>query len=434
MQEKKTDRIRLRYIGLAGLIGAVLFLVLAAGSLIRSSKAAQEAMANGTIENASGAPSGEATEEGAVTAAEGATVDGAAATDAAAGTVTTDTTAGTTADGTATGTATADGTANGTTSAAGTTGGSAPVTVKISAAGDFTLGNDDTLDYDTSFNYYYDEVAGYPGYFLENIKSIFEDDDLTIVNFEGTLTDGGERADKEYAFKGRPEFVQVLTEGSVEACNVANNHAFDYGEEAYQETKQHLTDAGITVFGYDNSKVVEVNGIKVGLIGYMELYEGLGCLEKVNTEIEKVREQGAQLIIVTYHWGDEGAYHHYEDQETLGHAAIDAGADLVIGHHSHRIQEMEEYKGKYIFYSLANCCFGGHPNPSDMDSFIMQQTFTFIDGKLQPKKDEDVRIIPYRISSTSEYNNYQPTPYDRDEDGFNRVIEKVKGTWFTESD
>ena len=395
-QERKTDRIRLRYIGIAGIVGAVLFIVLAAASLLRSSKAAKEAVASGTVETTGAAETAQTTEADEQTATEGAeTAATPTPTPVAA----------------------------------------APVTVKISAAGDFTLGNDDqSLEYDTSFNYYYDEVAGDPGYFLENIKSIFEDDDLTIVNFEGTLTESSDRADKEYAFKGRPEYVQILTEGSVEACNVANNHAFDYGEEAYEETKQHLTDAGITVFGYDNSKVVEVNGIKVGLIGYMELYEGLGCLEKVNTEIAKVREQGAQLVIVSYHWGDEGDYTHYEDQETLGHAAIDAGADLVIGHHPHRIQEMEEYKGKFIFYSLANCCFGGHPNPSDMDSVIMQQTFTFVDGVLQPKKDEDVRIIPYRISSTSEYNNYQPTPYDRDEDGYNRVIEKLKGNWSTEDD
>lgn len=395
-QERKTDRIRLRYIGIAGIVGAVLFIALAAASLLRSSKAAKEAVASGTVEIAETAETAQTTEAGEQTATEG--------TETAATPTPTPVAA-------------------------------APVTVKISAAGDFTLGNDDqSLEYDTSFNYYYDEVAGYPGYFLENIKSIFEDDDLTIVNFEGTLTESSDRADKEYAFKGRPEYVQILTEGSVEACNVANNHAFDYGEEAYEETKQHLTDAGITVFGYDNSKVVEVNGIKVGLIGYMELYEGLGCLEKVNTEIAKVREQGAQLVIVSYHWGDEGDYTHYEDQETLGHAAIDAGADLVIGHHPHRIQEMEEYKGKFIFYSLANCCFGGHPGPSDMDSVIMQQTFTFVDGVLQPKKDEDVRIIPYRISSTSEYNNYQPTPYDRDEEGYNRVIEKLKGNWSTDDD
>ena len=95
-------------------------------------------------------------------------------------------------------------------------------------------------------------------------------------------------------------------------------------------------------------------------------------------------------------------------QKDLAHYAINRGASLVLGHHPHTLQGIEKYKGAYIVYSLANFCFGGNTNPSDKDTIIFQQTFTFRDKKW--KKDNNIRIIPCTVSSTSAINNYQPTP------------------------
>ena len=100
---------------------------------------------------------------------------------------------------------------------------------------------------------------------------------------------------------------------------------------------------------------------------------------------------------------------------------IDNGVDLVIGTHPHVIQGIEKYKNKYIIYSLANFSFGGNNNPTDKDTFIFQQTFTFINDQLVD--DNNIKIIPATISSTKKYNNYQPTPTSGADT--ERVINKI---------
>ena len=122
------------------------------------------------------------------------------------------------------------------------------VTLTISAAGDCTLGTDEFFYYPTSLPAKYEEKED-PGYFLQKVEPVFSKDDLTIVNMEGTLTQETARQDKTYAFKGDEEYVQILTEGSVEAANLANNHSHDYGDKSYTDTIETLEDAGISTFG-----------------------------------------------------------------------------------------------------------------------------------------------------------------------------------------
>ena len=114
-------------------------------------------------------------------------------------------------------------------------------------------------------------------------------------------------------------------------------------------------------------------------------------------------------------------------QVELAHAAIDAGADLVLGHHPHVLQGIEQYKGKNIVYSLGNFCFGGNMYPSDMDTMIFQQTFTLKGGKLQ--EDNVTNIIPCSISSAEDYNNYQPTPAAREKETeiLNKITQRSQG-------
>ena len=113
-------------------------------------------------------------------------------------------------------------------------------------------------------------------YFLQNVKSIFAADDLTIANFEGTLTESDAREDKTFAFKGPAEFTSILTSGSVEAVTTANNHSHDYGDQGYEDTIAALDAAGIVNFGYDKTAVMDVKGVKVGLVGIYELKDHLG--------------------------------------------------------------------------------------------------------------------------------------------------------------
>lgn len=284
--------------------------------------------------------------------------------------------------------------------------------VTISAAGDFTLGTDENFDYSTSLPARYEEVQD-PGYFLQNVKDIFASDDLTIVNLEGPLTTSEERADKQFSFKGDPSYTEILTNGSVEACNLANNHSKDYGIQGYEDTIANVEAAGIKTFGYERTAIWETNGVKVGLAGVYELAEGMDCQDDMTAAIQSLKDAGADLVIVSFHWGVEKENYPDETQQTLAHAAIDQGADLVLGHHPHVLQGIEKYQGKYIVYSLGNFCFGGNKNPSDKDTMIFQQTFTLENGEVV--EDDAINIIPCRISSEDDYNNYQPTPAEGEE-------------------
>lgn len=306
---------------------------------------------------------------------------------------------------------------------------SSPVSLTLSVVGDCTLGTDETFDYDTSLNAYYENYGA--DYFLQNVKDIFSTDDLTIANFEGTLTDSDEREDKTFAFKAPASYASILTGGSVEAVNTANNHSHDYGDQSFNDTLAALDDAGIVHFGYDETAVMDVKGIKVGLVGIYELYDHLEREQQLKDNIAKVKADGAQLIVVIFHWGNETETVPDSNQTTLGRIAIDEGADLVCGHHPHVLQGIETYKGRNIVYSLGNFCFGGNSSPSDMDTMIYQQTFT-IDAN-GVKKDNVTNIIPCSISSAAYdgYNNYQPTPAEGDE--ATRILGKIneRSSWIS---
>lgn len=295
-----------------------------------------------------------------------------------------------------------------------------PVSLTVSVVGDCTLGTDENFDYSTSLNAYFENYG--KEYFFQNVKSIFEADDLTIANNEGTFTDSYDREDKTFAFKAPASFAGIYSCSSVEAVNTANNHSHDYGEQSFQDTMDALDAEGIIHFGYDETAVMDIKGVKVGLVGIYELNDHLEREQQLKDNIAKVKEDGAELIIVIFHWGNEKETVPDSNQTTLGHLAIDLGADLVCGHHPHVLQGIEEYKGKNIVYSLGNFCFGGNSYPSDMDSMIFQQTFTITD--IGVKEDNVTNIIPCSISSAYGYNNYQPTPAEGDEK--TRIMEKIQ--------
>ena len=318
--------------------------------------------------------------------------------------------------------ASANGESENSDSAAGTAKAShdTPVTLTVSVVGDCTLGTDENFDYDTSLNAYFESYG--KEYFFQNVKSIFEADDLTIANNEGTFTESYDREDKTFAFKAPASFAGIYSCSSVEAVNTANNHSHDYGEQSFQDTMDALDAEGIVHFGYDETAVMDVKGVKVGLIGIYELNDHLERKQQLEDNINTVKDEGAELVIVIFHWGNEKETVPDSNQTTLGRLAIDLGADLVCGHHPHVLQGVEEYKGKNIVYSLGNFCFGGNSSPSDMDTMIFQQTFTITNDGVQD--DNVTNIIPCSISSASDYNNYQPTPAEGDEK--TRIMEKIQ--------
>lgn len=280
-----------------------------------------------------------------------------------------------------------------------------PVELLLSFTGDCILGTDELFAWDTGFNAYYQQYGG--EYFFKNVKDIFEKDDLTIVNMEGTLTEETTRLEKQFAFKGNPEFVDVLTYGSVEAANVANNHSHDYGEQSFLDTVNILEENNIRTFGYDDTALIEIKGVKVGLFGIYELDDHLERIPQVKKVIADLKAQDADIIVGIFHWSNELVTVPDENQVTLAHLAIDEGADVVVGHHPHVVQGLETYKGKTIAYSLGNFCFGGNTYPKETDTMIFQQKFTVsTKGEII---DSSYEVIPCSVSSVDWINNYQPT-------------------------
>jgi poly-gamma-glutamate synthesis protein (capsule biosynthesis protein) len=204
-------------------------------------------------------------------------------------------------------------------------------------------------------------------------------------------------------------------DGSVEACAVANNHSFDYGQAGLDETRATLASAGIDYFGYKDTLIREVNGIKIGFFGF-----------SFDSNADNIREimdwlwaEGAEVVVAYFHDGIELDHYPSASQIAAAHTSIDYGASAVIMSHPHVVQGTENYNGGFVAYSLGNFCFGGHTNPRDKDSMIVQLEFT--------RTDEGIgcvpNIIPCSITSTPGTNDYRPMVLGGEEG--QRVLDKI---------
>ena len=286
------------------------------------------------------------------------------------------------------------------------------VLLTISCTGDFTIGGDSRK----RTNIFENELKAQGGdinFTMRNIRDILLADDLTLVNFEGTLTEStyvpSNKRDNQFLFSAPPAYVSMLADNGVECVSLENNHVMDHGEEVYEETKQTLREAGIVYSNSTEWGVFEAKGIQIAMLSYLciDRYESLW--DKVPADIQAAKEK-YPLVIVSFHWGNEKDYSPTANQIKMGRLAVDSGADLVVGHHSHRMNPIEEYKGVYICYSLGNFCFSGNSRPSDMNSYIFQIRFRVKDGAVSPK---GFRIIPIRISSRTDRNDFIPTVVDK---------------------
>jgi len=300
--------------------------------------------------------------------------------------------------------------------------------IVITAAGDMTIGGN--MRKNPKSNMYIDIVKAVDGdlsYFLANVQEFFGRDDLTIVNFEGALTHSTAHKDNDFCFRAPPEHVRALSLGSVEAVSFENNHAMDFKQQGYDDTIAAFNGEGIVYSTKDHMGIYEVKGVRIGMLAY-QTFDGAYDMiyGRMPGDIMAARAQGCGIVIVSYHWGAEKDYAPNSRQVELGRATIDAGADLVLGHHSHRINPIEHYQGKYIVYSLGNSSFSGNTQPSDMDTFLFQQKFIVSGGMAT---SGPFRIIPCSISSKtaasgeiSGKNDLAVTPFAPDSKGVNRVI------------
>lgn len=257
-----------------------------------------------------------------------------------------------------------------------------------------------------------------------NVANYFRQDDFTMVNLECVFADEGNAKTKRYAFRGPTAYTQILTGSSVEAVTLANNHSKDFGTSGYNSTKTSLETAGVAYVEENKTSLFTTeSGLVIGL--YADAFDF--SKSAIQKNIQSLKDGGAEIIICAFHWGKEGSYRANANQKTYARAAIDAGADIVYGHHPHVLQPIEERNGGVIMYSLGNFSFGGSNYPQDYDSAIVQiEVIREVDGTIHLGQRN---IIPLSISSLTKRNNFQPTPYDADSKAYKRVISKLDGTF-----
>jgi poly-gamma-glutamate synthesis protein (capsule biosynthesis protein) len=301
----------------------------------------------------------------------------------------------------------------------------------ISAVGDCVLGADDRYVSKQGSQTFF-EMASHKdtSYFLSGVKDILSEDDLTFANLENVLMAYADPQDKEpkpeqgnraFWFYGPPNNVNILKQGGIDIVNIANNHSHDYQEAGYNETAEILTKAGIPFAGYDNPALVTKNGIRVGSLGFNLLGKnerGVNMAQFKQDAADKIKalKSECDILVAQIHWGDEGSSMPNATQVDVGHFLIDAGADIVLGHHTHVLQPTERYKDKYIVYSLGNFCYGGIQWPSyDSALTAIWQLDITLDSQgltlAQPK------IIPCSITSDTTFktNDYRPRPLTDDD-------------------
>lgn len=284
-----------------------------------------------------------------------------------------------------------------------------PESLTLSFLGDCSIG--DSIQY-KDFDISYHAAIKEKGYAwpFSLVKEHLDADDLTIANLEVVLTSRTMvRQKKEFNLIAAPEHVNILLESGIDVVNTANNHAWDFRAEGYHEALGHLDEAGIPHFGslYAGTKdgsdvcpVVEVKGVKVGFAGfsYPQEYDKM----RIANRIKQLREQGAQIVVLSLHWGTEEKTQPSSGQHSFAKYCIDSGADVVYGHHPHVLQSVMFYKGKPIFYSTGNFTFGTMSSV-DPDTGIFQLTYDIQEGQPVLRR---FSVIPCRTQGAGDYRPY----------------------------
>ena len=299
----------------------------------------------------------------------------------------------------------------------------------FSFAGDCTIGSllewQGTLDQD--FQSVTGENYAYP---FSGVREVFEADDFTMVNLEGTFTDSEDAVVKPYRFRGKPAYARILKEGGVDAVSMANNHSGDFKEEGKRDTVAALDAAGILHSDAASPLIFALqDGFTVGIISYntVDTYTGeWQWRQDIKTDIDTCKSAGCSLIFGFMHWGTVEYLPEPEAWEvSLAHDMADWGCDLIVGGHAHILQRMEYYNEVPIFYSMGNFCYGGNTNPDDKDSVIVQAEYTWDAGRRRARR-ESLRVIPCLISSRKDRNDYCPTLCDAGSGDLRRILEKLE--------
>lgn len=291
----------------------------------------------------------------------------------------------------------------------------APKQIVVSFAGDCTLGctphsreNESKTNFEAVVN------ANGMEYPFAAVRHIFENDDLTVVNLEGTFYEyEANRAKKTYNFRGPVSFAKILTLGSVEAVSLGNNHMLDYSRQGQESTISALEEEGIGWFVNNEyaakTYVYEKDGIKIGFVSaYISYWWSEGAVAKIKASFQELEDAGCAITVACIHGGVEYDKRHDTNQERMADKFISYGADIVIGHHPHTIQGLRVQDGITTLWSMGNFSFGGNTQLRTIDTYIAQFTFSFDENNQY--LGHQLNIIPCHTSGSKEFNDFQPHP------------------------
>lgn len=297
----------------------------------------------------------------------------------------------------------------------------------LSFVGDCSVGDSaQYVDYSTSYHSTIDE-KGYAWPF-SLVKDYLAADDLTIANLEVVFTTRRNHTEKLYNLKGDPDHVNVLLEGSIEMVNTVNNHCMDFSAAGYEDTLDVLDEAGIAHFGtvYPGSQyaqdvlgVQDVNGIRFGFVGFT--YPQESDLKRIAERIRILKEEnGCDVVIVSLHWGRETHMTPESSQAVYARQVIDAGADVIWGHHPHVIQPITFYNNKPIMFSTGNFTFGTM-SKVDPSTGIFQLTYERVNGQVHLAQ---LQVIPCKTQGSSDFRPYVLTDEAERREVFAKLTQK----------
>ena len=296
----------------------------------------------------------------------------------------------------------------------------------ISLVGDCSIG--DSIQYRKAASSYHTciDQNGY-GWPFSLVKDVLAADDLTVANLEVVFTTRTQHTGKLYNLVADADHVNALTAGSIELVNTVNNHCMDFGSAGYQDTLDTLDAAGVAHFGSinigrenapDQLRVQDVNGIRFSFIGFS--YPQEADQKRIATRIATLREQGCDVVVVSLHWGRETHPTPTVGQMNYAKRIIDAGADVIWGHHPHVLQPIQFYQGKPILYSTGNFTFGTMSNV-DPATGIFQLTYEKEEGLVQLAS---LSVVPCQTQRSPDFRPFVLTEEAQRQAVFSKLMLK----------
>ncbi len=306
-------------------------------------------------------------------------------------------------------------------------------TLTLSFVGDCSIGQ--AIQFDASETAYTnvldDKGFDWP---FSLVYPILSTDDLTFANLEVVFTERDDHQDKRFPLRALPMYAQTLQHSGIDVLNTANNHAYDYFVDGYNDSMQTLDDLQVPHFGSFNLNtrlaqdllfVTTVKGVTIGATGFS--YPQDSDMTKIASRIQSLRDQGCDLVIVSMHWGRETNLKHASYQTKYARAIMEAGADVIWGHHPHVLQPVQFYGDKPVMYSTGNFTFGTM-SKVDPDTGIFQLEYQI--GEDGPSLSS-FSVVPCRTQGAGDYRPYILTDAKERSAMLKKLVSRKEARGFT---